>query len=268
MGRFEGASRAYEQAAQRAPPSAALYADWADALAMTQGRRLAGKPEELVARALALEPENKKSLALAATAALERRDLDKALGYWRKLQQLEAPGSDAATQVAAIIAEVEEERGKAAPGAKSTGAPGPRATLAAAPAEASPAAAAPSTPAAPPSAAGGKTLSGVVEVAPAMKGRVAPDDTLYVFARTPSGSRAPLAVSRGTARDLPKTFMLDDSMGMSPSAKLSAATEVVIEARVSKSGNALPQSGDLIGKSAPVAPGASGVRIVIDQTVP
>ena len=78
----------------------------------------------------------------------------------------------------------------------------------------------------------------------------------------------PLAVLRLRARDLPREFTLDDSMGMAPGVKLSAAPQVIVEARISKSGNATPSSGDLSGKSAAVKPGAAGVRIVIDQVVP
>jgi cytochrome c-type biogenesis protein CcmH len=93
-------------------------------------------------------------------------------------------------------------------------------------------------------------------------------DTVFIFARAVEGSRMPLAVLRIPARDLPKDFRLDDSMGMAPGVKLSAAPAVIVEARISKSGNALPQAGDLSGKSAPVKPGASGIKVTIDQVVP
>ena len=77
----------------------------------------------------------------------------------------------------------------------------------------------------------------------------------------------PLAVLRIPARELPKEFTLDDSMSMSPGARLSGASAVVVEARISRTGNATPQPGDLSGKSVPVAPGASGVKVTIDQVV-
>ncbi|HVR94239.1 MAG TPA: c-type cytochrome biogenesis protein CcmI, partial [Casimicrobiaceae bacterium] len=82
------------------------------------------------------------------------------------------------------------------------------------------------------------------------------------------GPRMPLAVLRIPAKELPRDFSLDDSMSMAPGVKLSAAPSVIVEARISKSGNALPQSGDLFGRSAPLKPGAAGVRITIDQVVP
>ena len=78
----------------------------------------------------------------------------------------------------------------------------------------------------------------------------------------------PLAVLRIPAGELPKEFTLDDSMAMAPGAKLSGAAAVIVEARVSRSGNALPQPGDFAGRSAPIKPGAAGVQVTIDQVVP
>lgn len=77
----------------------------------------------------------------------------------------------------------------------------------------------------------------------------------------------PLAVQRAKVADLPLAFRLDDSMAMAPGATLSGAKQVIVGARVSKSGNAIPQAGDLSGEIAPVAPGASGVAIRIDRVV-
>ena len=95
---------------------------------------------------------------------------------------------------------------------------------------------------------------------------MAPTDTVFIFARAVDGPRAPLAIMRVAAKDLPKAFTLDDSMGMG-GAKLSSAQNVRIEARVSKSGGAAPQPGDLSGASAPVKPGARDVKVVIDRVV-
>jgi cytochrome c-type biogenesis protein CcmH len=256
IGRYADSAAAYEHAAALVPDNAQLLADYADAAAMAQGRSLAGKPFELVQRALALDPKNPKALALAATAALDARDLDAALGYWRRLQAQFPEGSDNARQIASIIAEVEAAKREGKGGGKL----GASSEQAAQPAWAS----APSKASAGP----GATIAGRVDVAPALASKVALGDTLFIFARAVDGPRVPLAVLRLSARELPKNFTLDDSMGMAPGVKLSAAQSVVIEARVSRSGNALPQSGDLSGKSAAVKPGASRVKVVIDQVVP
>jgi cytochrome c-type biogenesis protein CcmH len=78
----------------------------------------------------------------------------------------------------------------------------------------------------------------------------------------------PLAIMQGSAADLPKSFTLTDAMAMTPAQTISMAKSVVIEARISKAGLAMAQSGDLQGTSKPLSPGATSVRIVIDQVVP
>jgi cytochrome c-type biogenesis protein CcmH len=91
---------------------------------------------------------------------------------------------------------------------------------------------------------------------------------LFVFARETNGPPMPVAIVRATKKDLPFNFRLDDSVSMMPSRKLSDVGTVVIVARLSKSGQAMPQSGDLEGMSQPVSPGAEGVAIVIDRERP
>jgi cytochrome c-type biogenesis protein CcmH len=246
--RFSDAADAYAHADTLVPNNPALLADYADALAMAQGRKLAGQPAALAARALAIDPNHKKALALAATAALEARDVDAALAYWRRLLAQFPEGSDDAKQVTAIVAEIESAKNglKAPPPAAQEQPRSPAATVPAA----------------------GAAIAGRVDISPALASKVALTDTVFIFARALEGSRMPLAVLRIPARELPKDFRLDDSMGMASGIKLSAAPAVIVEARISKSGNALPQAGDLSGKSGPVKPGASDIKITIDQVVP
>jgi cytochrome c-type biogenesis protein CcmH len=123
-----------------------------------------------------------------------------------------------------------------------------------------------SRPGAPASA--GATISGTVTVKPDLQARLAAGDTLFVFARAPEGPRMPIAAMRTSAKEFPFAFKLDDSLAMAGGPPLSSATSVVIEARVSKSGEARAQTGDLSGRSAVVTPGASGVSVVIDTVVP
>jgi cytochrome c-type biogenesis protein CcmH len=117
-------------------------------------------------------------------------------------------------------------------------------------------------------AATAAAIAGTVALAPALQGKVAPTDTVYIFARAAEGPRMPLAILRKQVRDLPVSFRLDDSMAMTPNLALSNFADIVVGARVSKSGNATPQSGDLEGVSAMVKVGASGVSIVIDRALP
>jgi cytochrome c-type biogenesis protein CcmH len=113
----------------------------------------------------------------------------------------------------------------------------------------------------------GASITGTVTLAPALAAKASPTDTVFIYARAAQGPRMPLAVIRAQVKDLPMSYKLDDSMAMSPAAKLSGAAQVVVSARISKSGNAIPQAGDLAGESSPVAPGASGVAITISAAV-
>lgn len=262
------ALEAYAHLAKIAPQDASVLADYADALALSRGRNLAGEPTELVKRALAADPRHPKALALAGTATLNAGDFAASLGYWERLYAVVPPGSEDADQVGKII---EDVRGRAAAAGKPLP---PSKAVASAPAAPAAPAAAPQQPPkgapakAPKPAAGGKTVSGTVKLAGALAGRTSPTDTLFIYARAETGSRIPLAILRGGAGELPKSFELDDSMGMTPAATLSGTPSVVIEARVSKAGGAVVQSGDLVGTSKPVVPGARGVDVVIDKVVP
>ena len=245
LGRFGDSARAYARASALLPRDAQLLADHADALAMAQGRKVGGESLRLIQEALKLDPHNLKALALAGSDAFERRDFKAATDYWQRAARAAPPGSELAQAIEANIAEA-RTLGNVAP-----------------PVAAGPAAAQGS-----PGSAAGATVGGRVTLSPALAAKVAPTDTLFVFARAAAGPRMPLAILRRSAGDLPTSFRLDDSMAMAPEMKLSNFGSVVIGARVSKSGNAAPQSGDLQGQSAPIKVGGGDIEIVIDQVVP
>ncbi|HKE38997.1 MAG TPA: c-type cytochrome biogenesis protein CcmI [Casimicrobiaceae bacterium] len=249
LGRFSQSADAYAHAEALVHDDPNLLADYADVLAMTQGKRLVGKPQALVERALAIDSNHRKALALAGTAALQAQDFAASLGYWRRLAAQVPPDSDEARQVAAVIAEVETAQREGKAPLQPVDKPAQQTAQRAA--------------ASPTSGA----ISGRVDLAPALASKVALNDTVFIFARAPEGSRMPLAVLRVPAKELPKSFALDDSMGMAPGVKLSNAPAVVVEARISKTGGATPQPGDLYGRSATIKPGAAGVNIIIDQVV-
>jgi cytochrome c-type biogenesis protein CcmH len=244
LGRYEESAKAYEHLVKLIPADAQVLADYADVLGMAHGQSLAGQPLELVKKALEIDPANRKALALAATAMMEQRKLPESISYWERLAALLPAGSDDAKEVGEVLAEL---RARAGPSARPSVAAVTKAPLAAAP---------------------GKSVSGVVTASPAVASKISSTDTIFVFARAEGGPRAPLAVMRGTARELPLRFALDDTMAMSPQWSLSHAGDVRIEARVSKSGNAAPQPGDVFGTSAVVKPGAKDVRVVLDKVLP
>ncbi len=236
LGRFPESSKAYAQAVSLAPNDAQLLADYADSLAMAQGRSLQGEPEKILKRALAADPKNVKALILAGTAAFDRNDKAGAVRLWERALAVLPAESEMAQRVRAGVAEA---RGQV-PVAEA-----PKSTK----------------------AAGGARVSGTVRVDPKLAARIGPDDTVFFFARAAEGPRMPLAVLRKQGRDLPVRFTLDDSMAMAPQMKLSAFPRVVIGARVSKSANASVQPGDLQGASAPIAVGSERVDVTIDTEV-
>lgn len=116
-------------------------------------------------------------------------------------------------------------------------------------------------------AAAATAIKVTVSLSPALAKKAAPDDTVFIFARATSGPRMPLAIVRKQVKDLPTTVTLDDSQGMNPQMKLSTAPEVTVVARVTKSGMADVQEGDLEGVSAPVPSGTKAVLISIDKVL-
>jgi cytochrome c-type biogenesis protein CcmH len=235
LGRFPESAGAYAKAVALAPGDAQLLADYADSLAMAQGRTLQGEPEKLLKRALAADPNNVKALVLAGTAAFDRNDKAGAVRYWERALVVLPAESEMAERVRASIAEA----GGSTDIAQAKPAP----------------------------VQAGARVSGVVTLHPKLAGKVGPDDTVFIFARAAEGPRMPLAILRKRARDLPVKFTLDDSMAMAPQMKLSAFPRVVIGARVSKTANATANPGDLQGLSPVVTVGATGVAVTIDSEV-
>lgn len=220
-----------------------ILADYADALAMANGRNMAGQPYELVKRALTIQPFNQKALWLAGTASYQAQDYPTTLEYWKRLLQIFPKGSDNYNQMQRNIAEIQQKLGM----------PIDAEIVATAKAE----------------GAGGPRVTGIVRLDESLAMDASIDDTLFVFARAANGPRMPLAIVRKTVKDLPLEFTLDDSMAMNPAMKLSSFKEVVIGARISKSGNAMPQSGDLEGSFGPVEVGnANGIEIMINKARP
>ena len=279
MGRYDDAAAAFAQAATRGPEDAALLADWADVLAM-KNQSLQGEPSRLVERALTLDPNHPKALALSASAAMDRHDYAAAVAQWKKLKGQFPQDSAEAKEVDAMIAEADaaQRNGPTAATAAASSPSGTAASASGAGASASGTDASASGTGATASGSSPKTsagpmdatsaITGSVSLDPKLRGRASASDTLFIYARAVQGPRMPLAIVRTTAAEWPHTFRLDDSMAMTPTAKLSNANEVVIEARVSKTGNATPSPGDLKGASAAVKPGARDVLIVINDVVP
>jgi cytochrome c-type biogenesis protein CcmH len=258
QGKFEQALPAFKRVMDLRPKDAQAMVDYADALAVVNNRSLDGEPEQLVMQAMQIDPLNVKALSLAGTVAFNKAQYPQAVSFWERAVQAADPASGFAAQLKGALDEARKRAGM--PDAP-TAAP---VATAAAPA---PTQAAPAAPAAT-STATAATVSGRISLSPALQGKAKPEDTVFIFARAATGPRMPLAIVRKKVGDLPFDFVLDDSTAMSPASRLSSAAQVVVGARISRSGNAMPQSGDLQGFSTVVAPGASKLTIEISETVP
>ncbi|HSC62947.1 MAG TPA: c-type cytochrome biogenesis protein CcmI [Caldimonas sp.] len=250
--RFEEAIPAYARASELEPNNANLLADYADAVAATQQTANNPKSIALIERALKIDPKHFKALALAGTAAFDRGEYAVAIADWQKIAVQLPPGSELAPRVQAMI---DDARSKLA-GGDATPPPSSSAQVAAAPAPATAA-----------KAAAGTSVTGTVTLDPALATQVAPTDSVFVFARAATGSRMPLAVQRAQVKDLPLAFKLDDSMAMAPGMSLSSVPQLTVGARISKSGTAIAQPGDLSGETTGVTPGANNVAIRIGTVV-
>ncbi len=250
MGRFPEALRAYERSGPLIETSADLLVDYADTLAASMGG-FNDKVNTLIDKALKIDPAHAQGLWLRGTAAFETGAYSRAVADWEKLLALLEPGSEDARAVEANIGEARQKGGlKAAPQAPakvSAGGTASAANMGTAP------------------AAANATVQGRVELDAALAGKVPAGAMLMVVARPNDGSRMPVAVVRVPAAELPYLFTLDDSLAMSPDRKLSQFPELLVEARVSQTGQAVPQAGDLFGPTATVKPGTHNVRLKIDQ---
>ena len=243
-GRFADAAKAFDKAGPAMEASSEMMLQVAELSAELNQGRVEGRGRELLQRVLKAEPQNPQALVLAGTDAFFRSNFADAVRHWEAVLALLPPGSPDAQNLAAGIEKAKSQLG------------------------ADKASASPNTsPKAGTEATAGKTVSGRVELAPALKARAAPDDVVFIFARAAEGPRMPLAVVRTRVADLPREFTLDDSMALSPELKLSSAGTLRIEARVSKSGDAAAKPGDLRGESGPVQPGARKLSILIDKVV-
>ena len=261
MERFDDASATYAKLVQMVPDNPQFLSDYADMLAMINNGSLLGKPAEMITRALAIDPNFPKALALAGTLEFEQDKFDQAVAYWERLlsaipadSRLHKSVSDSIVQAKSLAM---RSKGESAPVQLAQNSNvGTDATAGSSSAEKQEI------------SAGVPSISGSVTLDPSLADKVSPDDTLFVFARASQGPKMPLAILRLNARDIPVSFKLDDNMAMTPAMKLSSFPEVVVGARISKTGQAIPASGDLEGHSDPVKIGDGEVSITIDHVVP
>ncbi len=255
--KFDASVQAYDRALKLSADDD-LKLERVEVLAMKSQGNFEGEPWNVIRDILQRDPQNYGALLMAGSASYSHEKYADALKYWQQARKPLAADNPDVPGLDEAIASVQQKLGMPAQVAK-----GPSAQMNAA-----------QTPAAAPSAntsgaaSTGLTVSGQVAIAEALKGKVKPSDVVFIYATPANGERMPLAIFKTTVAQLPLAFTLDDSTAMTPERKLSGAGEVLVKVRVSKSGNAMPQSGDLSGTLGPVKVGAKGLKLEIKDQIP
>lgn len=239
MERYGEAADAYSEARTLVGDEPVLLVDFAEAVTLANNNQMEGLPTQLIERALAVEPTHQKGIWLAGFAAMQRNEPNRAVELWNQLLEQLTPGSREAEAVTDMIAQVGGEASAPASSTAST------------------------------ASSGGASLAVTIVLDPALAEKVTGHETLFVFARAVNGPPMPLAIQRRSASELPLTITLDDSMSMLPAMKLSGFPVVTVGARISKSGDAIGQSGDLQGMITPIdVAGTAAVEVTISEVLP
>jgi cytochrome c-type biogenesis protein CcmH len=253
--KYDNAVSAYDRALKLSADDN-LKLERAEVLALKAKGNFDGEPWSVIREILKKDPHNKGALLLAGSASYAHDKYADALRYWQQARK----------QLAADHPDVPSLENAIATAQNKLGLPvTPATSLPQAPAAASGAGATASVSS---GAQAGLNITGRISLAAALKDKASPTDMVYVYASPANGDRMPLAIFKSTAAKLPLNFTLDDSTAMLPERKLSGAGEVILKARISKSGNAIPQSGDLTGTLGPVKVGAKGLVLEIKEQIP
>jgi cytochrome c-type biogenesis protein CcmH len=276
IGQAPKALQAVERAYKLAPEDASVLIAYAEALAANNGNRLEGRPAELIRKVLSTEPSNPSARWLDGMLAYQETRFTDAASIWEAILAQIDPAGGEAQQMRQMIAEAKARAGLPQTEEEARPAGGASVAVAQPQGESTDARGqvAPTVPGKPGQKAGGDGSPGghiqvAVNLDPAVSARAAPEDAVFVYARAAAGPPMPLAVQRYRVADLPVNVTLDDSMAMVPAMRLSAFPEVVVGARISKSGQATPQPGDLEGQTGPItAVQTPQVSVTIDRVRP
>jgi cytochrome c-type biogenesis protein CcmH len=242
LDRWKEAEGAFAKAYALQPKEALIVSAYAEAIAINAGRDLSGRPMQLVREALELAAQDPKALELAGINAFQNEEYTKATYYFRQLLKVLPEDSSYAGDVAGALREAKRRAEEAAYGTPLDNRP-PTDDVH--------------------SVAKG-TISGTVELAPALAGKVVGTQRVFLYARPVLGGSAPLAGLSTTVDKLPADFTLDDSLSPLPDNPLSSHDTVSLIARIATSDAAEPQPGDLEGTIRSVTVGSQGVKLVID----
>jgi cytochrome c-type biogenesis protein CcmH len=253
--KYDNAVSAYDRALKLSADDG-VKLERAEVLALKAQGNFDGEPWNVIREILKKDPQQKGALLLAGSASYAHDKYADALRYWQQARKLLAADHPDVPSLEGAIATAQNKLGLPVT---------PATSLPQAPAAASGAGATASVSS---GTQAGLNITGRISLAAALKDKASPADMVYVYASPANGDRMPLAIFKSTVAKLPLNFTLDDSTAMLPERKLSGAGEVILKARISKSGNAIPQSGDLTGTLGPVKVGAKGLTLEIKDQIP
>jgi len=253
--KYDSAVIAYDRALKLSADDN-LKLERAEVLALKAQGNFDGEPWNVIREILKKDPQQKGALLLAGSASYAHDKYADALRYWQQARKLLAADHPDVPSLEGAIATAQNKLGLPVT---------PATSLPQAPAAASGAGATASVSS---GTQAGLNITGRISLAAALKDKASPADMVYVYASPANGDRMPLAIFKSTVAKLPLNFTLDDSTAMLPERKLSGAGEVILKARISKSGNAIPQSGDLTGTLGPIKVGAKGLTLEIKDQIP
>jgi len=267
MGNLDAALSAFDRALKLNADDELILAR-AEVLAAKNQGRFDGEPWRVIREVLQRDPQNYGALLLAGSASYANNRYADALEFWQRARlRLSADHPDVPNLIEAMSTVQTKLKNPASPSST----PAAQSAQGAVPAQGS-AASGTAPAAAVASAAGGAAsalnVSGQVRLSAALKSQTSPTDVVFVYAVPANGERMPLALLKTTVAQLPLKFTLDDSSAMLPDRKLSGASQVLVKARISKSGNAIPQSGDWEGSLGPVKVGSTGLDLEIKTQRP
>jgi cytochrome c-type biogenesis protein CcmH len=244
LNRYADATEAFDKAYKLIGDDPVILLYYADALAMKNGGRLSGEPARMIKKALQVDPADPKGLWLAGMAAVEEGNNEAALRYWRTLEPLLLNDQESLLEIRNLISQLERKSGIDSSATKAQVEDETKTVVTR------------------------KSISVKVALSPDLKTRINPDHTLFVFARAVQGPPMPLAVVRKKAGDLPIEVILDDSMAMAQGMGISKYKEVQVAARISKTGTAMPQTGDFTSSYVTTKTGSQdAISILIDKQI-
>ena len=259
LGRIQRALARYDEADLALQKSLALASnddvmiERAEVLAQKNNGNFKGEPWAIINAVLKVDPTHGNALLLAGSAAFSEGRFKEALAYWERVKASLPPASPDAAALAEAIDQARERLGMPplSPATNMANAPASAGVLTAKPAS-----------------DGTERITGRVSIDPALAAQVSPQDIVFIYAHAAEGPRMPLAIIRTTVDKLPYDFVLDDSLAMNPQMKLSQVTSVMVRARISKTGHAMPQPGDCGASVGPVTPGsADKLKLNISQAL-